>query len=78
MKPFWFSRSEGHVVHKISFTLYGDSLSSHSLEKRKPFSLMRQMLTIHVIDNEMDDIAAYHLVALIYKLVIFKHASEPG
>jgi len=39
---------------------------------------MRQMLTIHVIDNEMDDIAAYHLVALIYKLVIFKHASEPG
>jgi hypothetical protein len=36
------------------------------------------MLTIHVIDNEMDDIAAYLLVALIYKLVIFKHASEPG
>ncbi|KAG6792478.1 hypothetical protein POTOM_001628 [Populus tomentosa] len=31
------------------------------LEKLKPFSLMRQMLTIHVIDNKMDDIAAYLL-----------------
>ncbi|CAK7356982.1 unnamed protein product [Dovyalis caffra] len=62
---------KGLGVHRRSFTLYRDLEIPIVWEKLKAFCLMRQMLTMHVIAYEMDDIGAYLVNLDLYNDMLF-------